>query len=461
MIPLLCALLAADDSFVTPRPGSRAEYQIVVSLATRSGDDKHDLRGRADVSLYCVSQDESGSHWVMSIRSADFGGTNGLRDSMAYLLLDQAGRVLPDLPKGTKLSLDPSSWTAPGLIVRLPTDRFGGFGAWTEAVDLQIYGEAQTLDLTHRLAALPGDGWEFTRQSKSDVPLRIGRQSQPILRTYWDHWKLDVLGTPVEWNHKTAIDYRVPGKPALSVVLEMSAKRRDHGKLSDVAAAALREDAAWLKPIWTALVNPEPHDLGRLDVNRLAGSLDDFVRSRSTSKLFTAAKVLSANMGRLREQIAAVKTEDIDAGNLVGKQAPDFTLTTAAGKRMRISDLKGKAVLLVFWGLGCRLCRTEAPLLTELNAKYFDRGFEVIAVESFDTDEADVRAYLAENKLRHTVLTKGAEVAGRKYFISGLPRAYWIDREGRIAGRQSTFESLDELAAKVEPLLRGPDARRP
>jgi thiol-disulfide isomerase/thioredoxin len=126
------------------------------------------------------------------------------------------------------------------------------------------------------------------------------------------------------------------------------------------------------------------------------------------------------------------------------------------GRTVKLSDYRGRPVMLVFWGLGCRLCKTEAPHLSELYEKYKDRGLVILAVESFDTDPADVAGYLRENKLRHPVLTGGAQVSSRTYNIGGLPRAFWIDKRGNVVGRQVGFDSKEALERKAEELLAQP-----
>ena len=59
-----------------------------------------------------------------------------------------------------KISLDPSSWTATGMLPRLPVEHAGKDGRWTETVDVQVYGEAQQLSLVHNLYRAD-DGWIF------------------------------------------------------------------------------------------------------------------------------------------------------------------------------------------------------------------------------------------------------------------------------------------------------------
>ena len=165
----------------------------------------------------------------------------------------------------------------------------------------------------------------------------------------------------------------------------------------------------------------------------MCNALDDFLKTRTTSPLLAGARLLRDNFEQLEQQVQGLKSEESDSRKLIGKPAPDFTLNDPAGKPVKLSDSRGKVTLLVFWGMGCRLCRTEAPLLTELFDKYKNRGFSVVAVECFDNDAADIRTYIAEQKLHHPVAIKGSEVAASKYFLGGLPRL--LDRRLRPGGR--------------------------
>src|SRR5260221_494161 len=75
----------------------------------------------------------------------------------------------------------------------------------------------------------------------------------------------------------------------------------------------------------------------------------------------------------------------LDARNAYPNVAPDFTLTTFDGKTVRLSDLKGKVVVLNFWATWCGPCRAEAPQLQALWQKYKDRGVLFLGVDQADT----------------------------------------------------------------------------
>ncbi len=115
--------------------------------------------------------------------------------------------------------------------------------------------------------------------------------------------------------------------------------------------------------------------------------------------------------------------------------APDFTLTSLDGKKVTLSGLRGKVVLLHFWASWCPPCKKEMPALAGLSREMRDRGLVVLAV-STDRSESALRSYVAANSLPFPVFhDKGEAVAFGKYPVTGLPSTYLIDRRGMVAQR--------------------------
>src|SRR5271154_6875184 len=78
---------------------------------------------------------------------------------------------------------------------------------------------------------------------------------------------------------------------------------------------------------------------------------------------------------------AAAPTEgDDDMPKLTGKPAPAFTLVTLDGKKVSLSDYKGKSVLVNFWATWCAPCKIEMPWLVALRNQYSPQGFEILGV---------------------------------------------------------------------------------
>ena len=123
----------------------------------------------------------------------------------------------------------------------------------------------------------------------------------------------------------------------------------------------------------------------------------------------------------------------------VGSLAPDFTAIDAAGKSHKLSEFRGKIVVLDFWATWCGVCKVELPHLVELARDTHAQGVEVVALCVWDSDKKFDR-YVSKNPVGpgFTYLRDPAGSAKEKgifataYRGESLPSTYVIDREGRI-----------------------------
>ena len=81
--------------------------------------------------------------------------------------------------------------------------------------------------------------------------------------------------------------------------------------------------------------------------------------------------------------------DDEQPSALQGKPAPSFTLEDLNGKKVSLSDYRGKAVLLNFWATWCGPCKIEIPWLIKLRDQYKDQGFEILGISADDLDKDD------------------------------------------------------------------------
>jgi cytochrome c biogenesis protein CcmG, thiol:disulfide interchange protein DsbE len=120
----------------------------------------------------------------------------------------------------------------------------------------------------------------------------------------------------------------------------------------------------------------------------------------------------------------------------VSLPAPDFTLPTLAGGSVRLSDLRGRVVLLNFWATWCVPCRTEMPAIEELYQRYRDRGLEVLAINLDVLSTASVEAFAKEVGVTFRVALDPSWSTARAYSVIGLPTTYLIDRSGKAVVRE-------------------------
>src|SRR5438094_9583837 len=113
--------------------------------------------------------------------------------------------------------------------------------------------------------------------------------------------------------------------------------------------------------------------------------------------------------------------------------APDFSLESLDGKNMRLSDLRGKAVLLNFWATWCGPCKIEMPWFVELQNQYGKDGLQALGVSVDDTVEK-LKPYVSELKMNYPVLQGlGHDDMQEAYGpLWGIPVTVVISRDGKI-----------------------------
>lgn len=134
-------------------------------------------------------------------------------------------------------------------------------------------------------------------------------------------------------------------------------------------------------------------------------------------------------------------------------QAPGFTLKDAKGRIARLSDYKGKVVLINFWATWCAPCQAEMPALVELQNKYRAQGLQIIGVTYPPEQRSAVRRMMRRFKLNYPVLF-GTRAMTDAYEIGEvLPTTLVVDRDGKIRERILGMLEPDEFKEKVAPLL--------
>ena len=139
------------------------------------------------------------------------------------------------------------------------------------------------------------------------------------------------------------------------------------------------------------------------------------------------------------------------ATNASYKPAPDVELKTLDGRPFRLSEYRGRVVLLNFWATWCVPCRAEIPALSELNRELGPRGFEVIGVTTHDSPEL-VREYQQDIKMDYTVAFGGDSVA-TDYAVGVLPTTFLIDRQGRVRQTIIGEKTRAYFESALAPLL--------
>jgi peroxiredoxin len=139
------------------------------------------------------------------------------------------------------------------------------------------------------------------------------------------------------------------------------------------------------------------------------------------------------------------------------KVAPDFGLKDANGATVRLSDYRGKVVLLDFWATWCGPCKIEIPWFMEFEQSYKDRGFAVVGVSMDDEGWPAVKPYIQDRKVNYRILLGNDEVGQLYGGVDSLPTTLLIDRSGRIARVHIGLEvGKDEFKNEITSLLDSP-----
>jgi thiol-disulfide isomerase/thioredoxin len=126
--------------------------------------------------------------------------------------------------------------------------------------------------------------------------------------------------------------------------------------------------------------------------------------------------------------------EPVDAGTdspMVGKAAPDFQLELLGGQKFRLSENKGKVIVLDFWATWCGPCLQAMPQIDRATHAFADKGVQLIAVNLQETP-AQVTALLERLKLSPTVALDRDGVVAARYGANAIPQTVVIDREGKV-----------------------------
>lgn len=130
----------------------------------------------------------------------------------------------------------------------------------------------------------------------------------------------------------------------------------------------------------------------------------------------------------------------------------NHTLKDMNGGDVRLSDFKGRVLLLNFWGTWCPPCRAEIPELIELAGAYKDKGLVVLGLAQEDTPE-DLRAFAAEYKMNYPSLLSTPEIEEAFGPMWAVPMTFLIDRNGSICLKHVGPVTKELVEKALQPLL--------
>ena len=114
------------------------------------------------------------------------------------------------------------------------------------------------------------------------------------------------------------------------------------------------------------------------------------------------------------------------------KRAEDFTVALLRGEPLKLSEQRGKPVMINFWATWCAPCREEMSAMERLYRRHREHGFVLLAV-SVDTDAALVRPFLERHQLTFPVALDSKMSLANSYGVRALPSSFLVDRDGNLA----------------------------
>ena len=136
-----------------------------------------------------------------------------------------------------------------------------------------------------------------------------------------------------------------------------------------------------------------------------------------------------------------------------GQAAPDFTLETLDGKTVRLSDFKGKGVLLNFWATWCQPCKIEMPWFAELQKQYGPQGLQIVGVAMDDASPKEIGEFAHDLGVNYPILVGKEEVGNAYGGVQFLPATFYIGRDGKIVDKVFGLKGRGEIEDNIKKAL--------
>src|SRR3984893_15652295 len=133
--------------------------------------------------------------------------------------------------------------------------------------------------------------------------------------------------------------------------------------------------------------------------------------------------------------------------------APDFSLESLDGKSVRLSDLRGKAVLLNFWATWCGPCKIEMPWFVELQNQYGREGLQVVGVAMDDASKEDIAKFAKDMGVNYPILIGKESVRDEYGGIPALPETFFIGRDGKLMDKIIGLKGRGEIEDDIKKAL--------
>lgn len=142
-------------------------------------------------------------------------------------------------------------------------------------------------------------------------------------------------------------------------------------------------------------------------------------------------------------------------GTLLAVLLVCFPLLAGANDALQLGDYRGKVVVLDFWASWCVPCRRSFPWMNEMQAKYGDDGFVIVAV-NLDNGTSDASEFLRQYPAQFTIAYDPERTLAREFGVEAMPSSFLIGRDGTVIERHLGFKTgkSDDYEAAIVSALR-------
>jgi len=140
--------------------------------------------------------------------------------------------------------------------------------------------------------------------------------------------------------------------------------------------------------------------------------------------------------------------------HLRGKTAPTFVLTNLEGKKVSLSDYKGRPVLVNFWATWCGPCKVEMPWFEEFRKQYAGQGFEILGLaDDVDAGKDTIAKVAQKTGVSYPILLTDGKVQTAYGGLDVLPMSFYVDRNGLVVEETAGLGSRDEIEANIKKTI--------
>jgi thiol-disulfide isomerase/thioredoxin len=144
----------------------------------------------------------------------------------------------------------------------------------------------------------------------------------------------------------------------------------------------------------------------------------------------------------------------LETPKMQGKQAPDFTLVDLNGKKVSLSDYKGRPVLVNFWATWCGPCKVEMPWFEEFRKQYAGQGLEILGLaDDVDVGKDKIAKSAQQTGVTYPILLTDGKVQEAYGGLEVLPVSFYVDKTGKVVLQTAGLGSKERVEENIKKLI--------